>query len=392
MHIPRTPLVKIAATALVATFPVMAALAQGFGPAGPSPASGHAAVVANSAVTIEDGAQQWHVTRQSASDASTPLTPTDGGFIIAEVTPIRYVSGPVINRLAIGEAAGLTADTPFTATTFGAPDTFIAMQPLGPNDAPLSDAADTIHLSDPVTVPPGTYDADLLRDVMNQRETLTVPASVLPAEIYVFAGDITVQTQDDATASLVTGEASAFTGEVTITANADGTTVYIGWVGVSLPMASPAATPIPATPTATAVPPTATPVPPTATPVPPTATPDPNADSDGDGLPDARERELGTDPTNPDTDDDGITDGDEVTVYGSDPLNSDTDGDLLYDGGELVYGTGILTPDSDGDGLSDGEEVYIYGTSPTLADTDGDGVNDANEISNGTNPLDAGSF
>jgi hypothetical protein len=51
--------------------------------------------------------------------------------------------------------------------------------------------------------------------------------------------------------------------------------------------------------------------------VPPSAT---SIDSDGDGLSDAQEMILGTDPFNPDTDGDGFTDGVEVAA-GSDPLN-----------------------------------------------------------------------
>lgn len=46
----------------------------------------------------------------------------------------------------------------------------------------------------------------------------------------------------------------------------------------------------------------------------------PTADSDGDGLSDAQEGILGTDPFNPDTDGDGFSDGVEV-ASGSDPLN-----------------------------------------------------------------------
>ncbi len=45
-----------------------------------------------------------------------------------------------------------------------------------------------------------------------------------------------------------------------------------------------------------------------------------DVDTDGDGLTDAREAELGTDPTLVDTDGDGISDGDEVFL-GTDPLN-----------------------------------------------------------------------
>lgn len=46
-----------------------------------------------------------------------------------------------------------------------------------------------------------------------------------------------------------------------------------------------------------------------------------DVDTDGDGLSDAREAELGTDPELADTDGDGISDGDELDFLGTDPLN-----------------------------------------------------------------------
>ena len=49
-------------------------------------------------------------------------------------------------------------------------------------------------------------------------------------------------------------------------------------------------------------------------------------DSDGDGLPDQLEEELGTDPNNEDTDEDGVSDLEEL-YQGTDPTNPDTDGD-----------------------------------------------------------------
>jgi hypothetical protein len=45
-----------------------------------------------------------------------------------------------------------------------------------------------------------------------------------------------------------------------------------------------------------------------------------DADSDGDGLNDADEEEIGTDPEDPDSDDDGLLDGAEVD-NGLDPLD-----------------------------------------------------------------------
>ena len=51
--------------------------------------------------------------------------------------------------------------------------------------------------------------------------------------------------------------------------------------------------------------------------------PDPNLDSDADGIPDAEEQALGTDPNAFDTDGDGYGDGDEVRE-GSDPLDAES--------------------------------------------------------------------
>ena len=100
-------------------------------------------------------------------------------------------------------------------------------------------------------------------------------------------------------------------------------------------------------------------------------TPDRPADVDGDGLPDAVERGLGTDPGVVDTDGDGLDDGAEHELWNE--LGASPGADLDDDGL-----SSILDPDADGDGIIDGEEVEI-GTHPGLADTDGDGVGDADD-------------
>ena len=95
------------------------------------------------------------------------------------------------------------------------------------------------------------------------------------------------------------------------------------------------------------------------------------ADADADGLCDAEERILRTNPNLDDTDGDGLKDAQEVLVYGSSPINVDSDGDST---GNAAF--------------FDGSELTRYGTSPTLADTDGDGRSDFEEINqNATNAL-----
>ena len=102
-------------------------------------------------------------------------------------------------------------------------------------------------------------------------------------------------------------------------------------------------------------------------------------DSDDDGLTDAREARVGTDPNDPDTDDDELTDYQEVEILGTNPLDADSDDDTLDDGFEVAEsGSDPLDADSDNDDLSDAREVEL-GTNPVAEDTDGDGYSDARE-------------
>lgn len=75
-------------------------------------------------------------------------------------------------------------------------------------------------------------------------------------------------------------------------------------------------------------------------------------DTDGDGLSDERERELGTDPEQADTDGDGLPDGEELERE-TDPNTADTDGDGIPDGEELERGLDPLEA-WDGVGLTGG--------------------------------------
>ena len=90
-------------------------------------------------------------------------------------------------------------------------------------------------------------------------------------------------------------------------------------------------------------------------------------DSDGDGIPNWREDELGTNRYSNDTDGDGIPDNWEVD-HQLDPTNAntgDTDGDGLSDMDEYKYGSDPNNRDSDGDGVEDGPDGWP--TNPVLA-------------------------
>ncbi len=86
-----------------------------------------------------------------------------------------------------------------------------------------------------------------------------------------------------------------------------------------------------------------------------------NPDRDGDGLSQAQETALGTNPANWDSDGDGLSDSYETNNSarrGLNALRTDSDADGLPDALEIRYGLIASDPDSDGDGLLDGQEVF----------------------------------
>lgn len=109
-------------------------------------------------------------------------------------------------------------------------------------------------------------------------------------------------------------------------------------------------------------------------------------DADRDGISDAAERAIKTNPNNADTDGDGIPDPFEIFAYRTNALVADSDGDGKPDGMEVDMDAADPQKDTDGDFVPDVAESAAYGSDPSKADTDGDGYGDWLETAWGTSP------
>jgi hypothetical protein len=93
-------------------------------------------------------------------------------------------------------------------------------------------------------------------------------------------------------------------------------------------------------------------------------------DADGDGLTNEHEYVNDTYPTVIDTDGDGLSDGQEVSTQGTNPLSADSDGDDMPDGWEVTNGLSPLLAngfeDADGDGYPNVFDVCIFDQSGSL--------------------------
>lgn len=88
-----------------------------------------------------------------------------------------------------------------------------------------------------------------------------------------------------------------------------------------------------------------------------TVTITPNLDTDGDGLSDAMEAQLGSNPNDPDTNHDGVPDGVAYRL-GLSLTSNDTDGDGVTNAVEIAQGTDPIKADTDGDGVPDGQDCF----------------------------------
>jgi hypothetical protein len=205
---------------------------------GPSPAQGHAQVIAHGVSQMPADQIAWRVVIDEAEnlDTAEPLS-RPLGFALADQDAI------VVNDVTLGtqtrNAPGEASFTLDNATQQRASLTDSTVLYYGISLVPAENAsqpsdAQLVVGGDGFAAPSGGHDIDLVRDVLDTDEPTTIADSGFPVLVLATAGSVSVQS-DSEPATLQAGEAAQFTGSLTITGQSDGSTFVAGVIGPEVP-------------------------------------------------------------------------------------------------------------------------------------------------------------
>jgi hypothetical protein len=220
-----------------------------------SPATGHAQVVAQGVSELPGGEVAWRLVESRAQVVEdAELATRDLGFVIATAgtivvnratqqdlpqnqDPSKYTAVGAENqtRIALGEAAFVEAGrTEQRASLSGVPIPYYELSLVPSSRA--SDPGDgaLLYASDAFAAPTGLRDLDLVRDILNVRESTTIDAGEAPTLIHVTAGSVIVQVGADFVA-LEGGQSMTVAGVAIIQANDLGAEILAAVVGAEAP-------------------------------------------------------------------------------------------------------------------------------------------------------------
>ena len=206
----------------------------------PSPANGHAQVIAQGLVNFDEGPYAWTLGEISVETTEHLLEAETATFLLAGDGSVHVhgTEGTWV-RLAAGEATFRHAGS--TAAVQGGESATLGAIAVGPAAAGQADS---------FTPGAGAHDVDLLRDVLAPGEALLLPAG-LPAFVVLTGGAV-----DDNGTTLEAGSATLVAGGRSLTNSAedDPATVVVAVIGPAIASGTPRQTSTSTSAAATTVP------------------------------------------------------------------------------------------------------------------------------------------
>lgn len=215
------PRSAITLAALLALFPFVTLALFQLGPDAPSPASGHAQVIANGVSAMPAQTLAWRIVRDTAEPQDQSVSEERAlGFVLADQQAILIddQSFNMRTRLGAGEASFVAAGAWQQRSSLAElPAQYyrIALVPI--EQAQNAGGDELVFAGDSFTAPGGDqFDFDLVRDVVRPNESSSIPEGNGPTVILVTDGMVDVSVDEAAPIRLEPGEAANFLGDVTI--------------------------------------------------------------------------------------------------------------------------------------------------------------------------------
>jgi hypothetical protein len=202
----------------------------------PSPATGHAQVIAQGVSALPDTSSVWRVSQPKATSLDTGepanyglgfTVATDGGVLVND-----YTTG-LQQRLSNGEAAFSESGAYQQHVALSGSDTSYLRISLVP-ESDADGGGNVAFASDAFASVDGLRDIDLLRDVLGDGESTSVNAGTAPSLVYVTSGEVTVD-DGNSTTTLQAGEGMTVDGEFDIESNGAQSVVLAAVIGDDVP-------------------------------------------------------------------------------------------------------------------------------------------------------------
>jgi len=220
-------IILISIVLLSIVFPVHAFAQTDDAATATSPATGHAAVIAQGVEPLPADTVRWQVENISINPVGAPFGVEGPGFVVADRVPLLVINRlQEVVRLAPGEATFVPAGG---ATVASLSDSVAKAKSIFVKSASV-DADDALFAGDSFAAPEGRRDIDLVRDVLKPNERSKIANGDLPAGILVMKGSVTVENADGDKLNLSAGKAGELSGPLSITASGQSSASFV--VGV----------------------------------------------------------------------------------------------------------------------------------------------------------------
>lgn len=206
---------------------------------GPSPATGHASVIAQGVSELPYDPVAWRVVRDTAEPLDVALPVERAlGFVVAEPDGVHVVdvSAGTQDRLAPGEASFVAESAAQTrASLTDADSSYLRIALVAEADVNDPGNDEMVFAGTAFAAPEGRRDIDLLRDVLGQDEESQIAGGDYPVLIVATGGAIEIDAGDQPV-ELQAGDAAEFTGDITVLGLQDGSSFIAGVIGPDVPV------------------------------------------------------------------------------------------------------------------------------------------------------------